>query len=108
MEKSRSILKSGIIGAVLTLVSGLVNSTPGSLVGASWYGWPVTWVTKLVIAPQYFPWVVNWYGLVEDFIFWFVIAYIVGYMYCVLTMPKSDASAKTTANKVGAKAKGKR
>jgi hypothetical protein len=95
MKNLRNTLEAGLAGAVLTLVSGLVPSTPGNLVGASWYGWPLTWVRKLVLAPQYNPWVVDWYGLIADFIFWFAVSWIIGYIICVLSSKTTGSKSKT-------------
>lgn len=77
MLKTLSIaLACGIIVALLT---GLVPSTPGRLVGASWYGLPATWLIRLVIAPQYNPWRPNYVNLVLDIVFWFIVFAIILY-----------------------------
>ena len=70
-------IESVIGGVVIALLTGLVNSTPGGLVGATWYGWPENWLIRMVVAPQYNPWKVNWVGLVVDAIVWIVIVAIV-------------------------------
>lgn len=70
-------IESVIGGVIIALLTGLVNSTPGGLVGATWYGWPVSWLYKLVIAPQYNPWKVQWANLVIDMIVWIVIIAII-------------------------------
>ncbi len=64
-------------GFVATLYTGLVNTTPGGLVGAVWYGWPESWLKYLVIAPQYSPWKVTHTNLAIDVIVWAVIAFII-------------------------------
>jgi len=70
-------IESVIGGVIIALLTGLVNSTPGGLVGATWYGWPVSWLYKLVIAPQYNPWKVQWGNLVIDIIVWIVVVAVV-------------------------------
>lgn len=77
MKDSTAAWASAIGGVVLGLVSGVVNSTPGGLVGAGWYGYPVAWLYKLVIAPQYNPWKVSAQGLVIDILFWFVVLAVI-------------------------------
>lgn len=94
MKNLKNVVESAIAAAVITLVSGLVPSTPAQLVGASWYGWPITWIRKLVIAPQYNPWLVDWYGLVADFIIWFVISWIILYILSTYMKPKQKSGGK--------------
>ncbi|MDE1870515.1 MAG: hypothetical protein KGH71_06095 [Candidatus Micrarchaeota archaeon] len=81
MEISKMFaVKSVVAGAVITLITGLYNSTPSGLVGAAWYGLPVTWIRKLVVAPQYNPWAVDWTGLVIDLVVWIVVVGVVLYL----------------------------
>lgn len=70
-------IESVIGGVIIALLTGVVNSTPGGLVGATWYGWPESWLIRMVVAPQYNPWKVQWVGLVVDAIVWIVIVAIV-------------------------------
>ena len=82
------ILLSSIIGGVIvTLLTGLILNT--MLVGATHYGYPFAWLTRLVIAPQYFPWRVNVLLLVADIIVW---AVIIGIVLLVLARTKKSAS----------------
>ena len=80
MKASRLIFDAVIAALILTLLSGLVNSTPQPLVGASWYGWPMTWVTKIIVPPGYSPWLVKFGGLAEDLVFWFILSLLVFYI----------------------------
>lgn len=96
MENAKRVLELGVAGAILTFLSGLINSTPGLLVGAVWFGWPVTWLRRLVVAPQYNPWVVDWYGLVADIVFWAILVWIVSYL---LTISKSGPARKPAKRK---------
>ena len=64
-------------GAVITLITGLINNTPGMLVGAVYYGFPFAWLQMLVIAPQYFPWHVRPLRLVLDIVVWTVIVWVI-------------------------------
>jgi hypothetical protein len=64
-----------IIGVVITAITGLINTTPSGLVGATWYGWPFAWRTVPVI-----PNPVNNYDiprLIADFVVWFVVSFVV-------------------------------
>ena len=97
MNKFMYAAKSAIIGLIITLATGLVVNTPYGLVGASWYGWPLTWLSKLVIAPQYNPWVINWYGLVIDFVFWSIVAAIAIYLACMFLVKSQKATSKGAA-----------
>jgi hypothetical protein len=68
------IFASIAVGAALALLTGLVDVTPPGLVGATWYGLPLPWLYRLVVAPQYNPWNVNSISLILDIGFWCVIA----------------------------------
>jgi hypothetical protein len=80
MKDLKLLLGSAVGSVVITLATGLVSSTPGGLVGASWYGLPVTWIRKLVLAPQYNPWVTDWEGFVIDLVFWFIVIFVILYL----------------------------
>ena len=65
---------------MITLLTGLVPRaslppayTPPLLVGAMWYGVPLVWLIRLVLAPEHFPWRVDVLGLVADIIVWAVV-----------------------------------
>lgn len=57
-------------GAIVTLLTGLIPNTPPFLVGAVHYGYPLAWLFRLVVAPQYYPWRVDAQDLILDFIAW--------------------------------------
>jgi hypothetical protein len=77
MKELKSILASIVIAVSVTLFTGAINSTPTLLLGAAWYGYPITWIRRLVIAPQYNPWRVDLPGLAIDLVFWFVITAVI-------------------------------
>ena len=64
-------------GIAITLVTGLINTTPEMLVGAVYYGFPFPWLVMLVIAPQYFPWHVRIVRLVLDIVVWTVVVWLI-------------------------------
>jgi hypothetical protein len=68
------LLSFGVLGGiVITLLTGLARNTPAMLVGADWYGYPLAWLVRMIVAPQYFPWVVQPFQLIADVVFWSVI-----------------------------------
>ncbi len=79
---TKTVIYSVIGGVVVTLLTGLISNTPPMLVGAMHYGYPLAWLTRLVLAPEYFPWRVNVPNLVVDLV---ILIIIVGMAVTVLT-----------------------
>ena len=78
MKMGMTIVAAIIVGVVITLITGLLPSTPSGLVGAVWYGYPLNWINRLIISPTAGnPWVVQWVGLIVDIVVWFIVALIV-------------------------------
>ena len=75
--KTRIAIGAIVGGVLITLLTGLVRNTPVMLVGAEHYGYPLAWLTRLIIAPEYFPWQVDYVNLVVDFIVWAVIVGVI-------------------------------
>lgn len=75
--KIRIAIGALVGGVLITLLTGLVRNTPAMLVGAEHYGYPLAWLTRLIIAPEYFPWQVDYVNLVVDFIVWAVIVGVI-------------------------------
>jgi hypothetical protein len=73
----KTIVFALIGGVVITLVTGLIDHTPEMLVGAVYYGYPFAWLEMMVVAPQYFPWVVRPVRLVLDIIVWTIVVWVV-------------------------------
>ena len=73
----KTLVFAVIGGVVITLLTGLVNNTPEMLVGAVHYGYPFAWLEMLVIAPQYFPWVVRPVRLVLDIVVWTIVVWVI-------------------------------
>jgi len=70
------ILLSSIVGGVvITLLTGLARVR--MLAGATHYGFPFSWLIRLVIAPEYSPWRVNVLNLVADLIVWSIVIRLV-------------------------------
>jgi hypothetical protein len=81
MKPLKLLVLAAIGGIVITLLTGLLENTPEMLVGAVWYGYPLAWLVRMVVAPQYFPWVVQPLSLIADIVFWAVIVAIVLFAY---------------------------
>ncbi len=89
-----NVISAAVGSVIVTLLTGLLNSTPGGgFVGASWYGYPMTWLRKLVIAPQYNPWVIDWTGLVVDLVFWFIVVAVIELIVAKVSKPQRAKKA---------------
>jgi len=77
MKTGMTLILAVIGGIVVTLVTGLINHTPEMLVGAVYYGYPLAWLEMLVIAPQYFPWVVRPIRLIIDLVVWVIVVWVI-------------------------------
>jgi hypothetical protein len=75
--KARTVLIAIVGGVLLTLLTGLFSNTPEMLVGATHYGYPLPWLVRMIVAPQYFPWVIDYVNLVADVIVWSIIVGII-------------------------------
>ncbi len=68
-------------GVLITVLSSFVPATPGGgFVGATWWGFPVAWLVKMVVAPQYNPYTLGPYGILgflADIVIWFIVALII-------------------------------
>jgi len=77
-----------VVGALLAVLTGLFSNTPPLLVGAAHYGYPLPWLSRLVIAPQYFPWRVDVARLIVDVVFWSI---VVGLVVLILRRARKHA-----------------
>ena len=73
MNAQRIVIFSVIGGALITLLTGLLSNTPPMLVGAMWYGYPLAWLFRLILAPEYSPWRVDMTRLFVDIVAWSVV-----------------------------------
>jgi hypothetical protein len=67
------MILSLIGGAVITLLTGLLSNMPTPLLGSEHYGYPLPWLFRLILAPEYFPWRVDVAALVVDLVAWIII-----------------------------------
>ncbi|MGA2625977.1 MAG: hypothetical protein ABSF63_02820 [Candidatus Bathyarchaeia archaeon] len=73
----KMVVYAVVAGVVITLLTGLIGDTPEMLVGAVYYGYPFAWLEMMVVAPQYFPWVVRPIRLILDIVVWAVVVWVI-------------------------------
>ncbi|MGP8069842.1 MAG: hypothetical protein ACLP5V_08130 [Candidatus Bathyarchaeia archaeon] len=73
----KMVVYAVVAGVVITLLTGLIGNTPEMLVGAVYYGYPFAWLEMMVVAPQYFPWVVRPLRLILDIVVWAVAVWVI-------------------------------
>jgi hypothetical protein len=78
---NRNWIYSIIFGIVITLLTGLISNTQAKLVGATHYGYPLVWLIRRVLAPQYFPWRIDTVNLIIDIIIWTSVIGIILYAF---------------------------
>jgi hypothetical protein len=71
---------AALLAVVVTYATIFIQVTPKGLLGSAWYGYPVAWAFKAVVAPQYYPWTYDFRALGEDAVFWFVIIFVAAYL----------------------------
>ncbi len=77
MNAKRTVGVSLIGGLAITLLTGLLSNMPMLLVGAEHFGYPLAWLTRLVIAPEYFPWRADALAFVVDVVAWTILIAVV-------------------------------
>lgn len=68
-------LISAIMGATLTLVSGLFANIPEGLIGVGYWGYPLAWFSRVVYPNA--PRIVIWRGLIVDLLTWSLLAFVI-------------------------------
>jgi len=87
---STLLLASFLCGEIITLLTGLIETTPPMLVGAVHYGYPLAWLFRMVVAPQYNPWKVDFGSFIADTVVWFIIVAIVAFIVTRVRKPPSQ------------------
>lgn len=77
MLELRKLSMALVGGTAITLLTGLIPNMPGSLVGARWYGYPLAWLIRMIVAPEYFPWKVEAIALIVDIVVWTLIVLVI-------------------------------
>jgi hypothetical protein len=87
MNTITRLIVSILGGELVTLLTGLIRNTPPMLVGAVHYGYPLPWLIRLVIAPQYSPWRIEVVNFFADLLVWSIITGIVVFITTRLRGP---------------------
>jgi len=87
LNAMKIVILSLIGGVVTTLLTGLLSNMPTPLLGAEHYGYPLPWLFRLILAPEYFPWRVDAMSLIVDVVIWTV---VIGVVLFVLTKIKTS------------------
>ncbi|MDE1823289.1 MAG: hypothetical protein KGI00_03075 [Candidatus Micrarchaeota archaeon] len=80
MDRYGFLVPALFVGLFMAFITALIPSTPALLVGAAWYGMPISWIVRMVVAPQYNPWRIEYASFILDVLFWFVVAAIAMYI----------------------------
>jgi len=79
MARTRLVGRSLAGGVVLTLLTGIVPLR--TLLGGTGYGFPLPWLIRQVLAPEYSPWRVNWLDLAVDLLVWTAPVFAIPVLY---------------------------
>lgn len=91
METLKVLSISAVFSTVVTLLTGLWNTTP-NLVGATWYGWPMAWMYQYVTFPPSGR--ISFSHLAVDFVVWtIVIAIILSILWMAKKPTQSSAQS---------------
>ena len=63
------------LGVILTLATGLVPTEV--LMGATDYGFPLSWLIRLTLPPEFNPWRIKIANLIIDAAFWTAVALLI-------------------------------
>ncbi|MDE1852011.1 MAG: hypothetical protein KGH69_04990 [Candidatus Micrarchaeota archaeon] len=67
------IVPALFVGMFMAFMSAMIPNLSAFLVGAAWYGLPASWLVKMVVAPQYNPWRIEYVAFMVDVAFWFAV-----------------------------------
>jgi hypothetical protein len=77
-QNRNTILFSLLVGLGITLITGLIPNK--SLIGATYFGWPLAWRIRLILAPQQNMWKINAFWFIVDFVIYSLIIFLVIYI----------------------------
>jgi hypothetical protein len=63
------------VALMITLISGVVDTTPPGILGATWNGWPLAWFYVIVYPGS--PWSIDWVNFAGDVMLWFAVVFAV-------------------------------
>jgi hypothetical protein len=73
LNATKIMILALIGGLVITLLTGLLLNMPTPLLGAEHYGYPLPWLFRLILAPEYSPWRLDLAGLIGDVVVWTIV-----------------------------------
>jgi len=77
MNMTNRLVVSILGGEVVTLLTGLMSNTPQMLVGAEHFGFPLAWLFRMIVAPEYNPWRIDFLDFLADLVVWSAIICVV-------------------------------
>ncbi len=89
MNTTNRLVVSILGGEIITLLTGLFSNTPQMLVGAEHYGFPLAWLIRMIVAPEYNPWRIEFVNFLADVVVWSVILLVVVFIVEKVRKPAS-------------------
>jgi hypothetical protein len=89
MNTTNRLVVSILGGEIITLLTGLFSNTPQMLVGAEHYGFPLAWLIRMIVAPEYNPWRIEFVNFLGDVVVWSVILLVVVFIVEKVRKPAS-------------------
>ena len=89
MNTTNHLVVSILGGEIITLLTGLFSNTPQMLVGAEHYGFPLAWLIRMIVAPEYNPWRIEFVNFLADVIVWSVILLVIVFIVEKVRKPAS-------------------
>ena len=89
MNTTNRLLVSIFSGEIITLLTGLFSNTPEMLVGAEHYGFPLAWLIRMIVAPEYNPWRIEFVNFLADVVVWSVILLVIVFIVEKVRKPAS-------------------
>lgn len=73
----------------MALLTGLFSNTPQMMVGAEWFGFPLAWLIRMIVAPEYNPWRIEFVNFLADVVVWSVILLVIVFILEKVRKPAS-------------------
>ncbi len=89
MNTTNRLVVSILGGEIITLLTGLFSNTPQMLVGAEHYGFPLAWLIRMIVAPEYNPWRIEFVNFLADVVVWSVILLVIVFIVEKIRKPAS-------------------
>ncbi len=89
MNTTNRLVVSILGGEIITLLTGLFSNTPEMLVGAEHFGFPLAWIIRMIVAPVYNPWRIEFVNFLADVVVWSVILLVIVFIVEKVRKPAS-------------------